>query len=285
MSVIQVKCRGPGSIPLTGEKELGLNSMKRYLCRAAIAGVAGIFLLLSFVSCGRAGYQYNNLISEEDMAEFSELMASAGIPDRDAEAVLEYVGIYSGGAFSKKALVNGWQQTTKSYQKIYDYTNAINQYTQQEFEDINCRQAAFMLYHSFFQAQETESSGERQEARELPEYLKEEAYKYDILFRRIQMEGTVEDTVLHAWQGNGAVFGGGSVHLVSLWGVEDESVFNYHAGIMFEEDEGVLFFEKTDPILPFQLSRFASVDEMKAYLLGREGISEQYAVLVDDSSV
>lgn len=99
------------------------------------------------------------------------------------------------------------------------------------------------------------------------------------------MEGTVEDTVLQAWQGNGAVFGGGSVHLVSLWSVEDESVFNYHAGIMFEEDEGVLFFEKTDPILPFQLSRFASVDEMKAYLLGREGISEQYAVLVDDSSV
>ena len=51
-----------------------------------------------------------------------------------------------------------------------------------------------MLYYSFFQAQETESSGERQEARELPEYLKEEAYKYDILFRRIQMEGTVEGT-------------------------------------------------------------------------------------------
>ena len=68
--MIQVKCRGPGSIPLTGEKELGLNSMKRYLCRAAIAGVAGIFLLLSFVSCGRAGYQYNNLISEEDMPEY-----------------------------------------------------------------------------------------------------------------------------------------------------------------------------------------------------------------------
>ena len=115
--MIQVKCRGPGSIPLTGEKELGLNSMKRYLCRAAIAGVAGIFLLLSFVSCGRAGYQYNNLISEEDMTEFSELMASAGIPDRDAEAVLEYVGIYSGGAFSKKALVNGWQQTAKRDRK------------------------------------------------------------------------------------------------------------------------------------------------------------------------
>ena len=259
--------------------------MKRYLYRAVIAGMAGIFLLLSFTSCGRAGYQYNNLIAEEDMTEFAELMASAGIPDQDAEAVLEYVSIYSSGAFSKKALVKGWQKTTKSYQKIYDYTNAINQYTQQEFEDINCRQAAFMLYHSFFQAQETESSGERQEARKLPEYLKEEACKYDILFGQLQMEDTVEGTVLNAWQGNGAVFGGGPVHLISLWGVKDGTVFNYHAGIMFEEDEGVLFFEKTDPILPFQLSRFASVDEMKAYLLGREGVSEQHAVFVDDSSV
>lgn len=194
--------------------------MKRYSFRAVIAGMAGIFLLLSLASCGRAGYQYNNLISEEDMTEFSEIMASAGIPDQDAEAVLEYVSIYSGGAFSKKALVKGWQKTTKSYQEIYDYTDAINQYTQQEFEDINCRQAAFMLYHSFFQAQETEGPGERQEVRKL-----------------------------------------------------------------FEEDEGVLFFEKTDPILPFQLSRFASVDEMKEYLLGREGVSEQHAVFVDDSSV
>lgn len=247
--------------------------------------MTGIFLLLSLASCGRAGYQYNNLISEEDRKEFSEIMVSAGIPDRDAGAVLEYVSIYSDGGFSKNSLVSGWQQTAKSYQKIYDYTNAINRYTEQEFADINCRQTAFMLYHSFFQSQESESLNENQESRKLPEYLEEEAYKYDILFGRIQMEGTVESTVLNAWRENGAVFGAGSAHLVSLWGVEDGMVFNYHAGVMFEEEDGVLFFEKTDPILPFQLSRFTSIDEMKAYLLGREGISDQNAVFIDDSSV
>lgn len=45
---------------------------------------------------------------------------------------------------------------------------------------------------------------------------------------------------------------------------------------------GVIFFEKTDPILPFQLSRFASIDEIKSYLLGREGVSDQNAVFIDD---
>lgn len=259
--------------------------MKRYIFRAVIAAMISIFLMLSFASCGRAGYQYNNLISEEDMTEFSEIMVSAGIPDRDAEAVLEYVRIYSDGEFSKKALVNGWQQTKKSYQKIYDYADAINKYTGQEFEDINCRQAAFLLYHSFFQAQEPESLNMQRESQELSEFLGEEIYKYDILFGRIPMEETVESTVLNAWRDGGAVFGDASVHLVSLWGVEDGEVFNYHAGVMLEEEEGIIFFEKTDPILPFQLSRFASVDEMKAYLLGREGVSGQNAVFVDDSSV
>ena len=62
----------------------------------------------------------------------------------------------------------------------------------------------------------------------------------------------------------------------------DGTVFNHHAGLMFEEEEGVIFFEKTDPILPFQLSRFASIDEMKSYLLGREGVSRQNAVFIDD---
>ena len=256
--------------------------MKRYIFRAAITAVTGIFLLLSFVSCGKAGYQYNNLISEEDMSEFWEIMVSADIPDLDAKAVLEYVNIYSNGDFSKKTLVSGWQQTTKSYQKIYDYTNAINQYTKRKFEDINCRQAAFMLYHSFFQAQESEKRMEQKESRELPEYLEEESYKYEILFGRIEMDGTVENTVLNAWRSNGAVFGEGSVHLVSLWGVEDGLVINYHAGLMVEEEGGVIFFEKTDPILPFQLSRFPSIDEMKAYLLGREGVSDQNAVFIDD---
>lgn len=131
--------------------------MKRYIFRAVIAAMTGVLLLLSFSSCGRAGYQYNNLISKEDMTEFSDMMVSAGIPERDGEAVLEYVGIYTEGDFAKESLVSGWQQTTKSYQKIYDYTNAINKYTRREFKDINCRQAAFMLYHSFFQAQESES--------------------------------------------------------------------------------------------------------------------------------
>lgn len=259
--------------------------MKRYIFRVVTGMMTGIFILLSFVSCGRAGYQYNNLISEEDMAEFSEIMVSAGIPGQDVEAVLEYVSIYSNGEFSKKSLVNGWHQTAKSYQKIYDYTNAINKYTEQEFDDINCRQAAFMLYHSFFQAQESESRNRRQESSELPDYLNEEAYKYDILFGRIQMEGTVESTVLNAWRSDGAVFGAGPVHLVSLWGVEDGVVFNYHAGLMLEEEEGVIFFEKTDPILPYQFSRFTSIDEMKAYLLGREGVSDQNAVFIDDRSV
>lgn len=250
--------------------------------RAAMAAMTGILLLLSFVSCGRADYQYNNLISEEDRTEFSEIMASAGIPDLDARAILEYVNVYSNGDYSKEALVSGWQQTTRSYQKIYDYTKAINKFTRREFEDINCRQAAFMLYHSFFQAQEPENPVEQKESRELPEYLKEEAYKYEILFGRIQMDGTVESTVLNAWRGGGAAFGEGSAHLVSLWGVEDGTVFNHHAGLMFEEEEGVIFFEKTDPILPFQLSRFASIDEMKSYLLGREGVSRQNAVFIDD---
>lgn len=66
-------------------------------------------------------------------------------------------------------------------------------------------------------------------------------------------------------------FGSTQIHLVSVWGSEDGEVLNYHAGIIIEEENGVAFFKKTDPILPFQLSRFASVDEVKAHLLSRGG--------------
>lgn len=45
------------------------------------------------------------------------------------------------------------------------------------------------------------------------------------------------------------------------------------------------FFEKTDPILPFQLSRFASVDEVKAHLLSRSGVNELNIILLDDAVI
>lgn len=121
--------------------------MKRNIFKIIMTAVS-ISLLLA--SCGKTSYRYNNLTSDEDMQEFFEIMVSAKVPNRDVEAILEYIEIYRNGEYSKKLPNNGWQQTTKNYQDLYDYTDAINDYTMQGFEDVNCRQAAFIIYHSFF---------------------------------------------------------------------------------------------------------------------------------------
>lgn len=256
--------------------------MKRSIFKVIMTAVS-ISLLLA--SCGKTSYRYNNLTSDEDMQEFFEIMVSAKVPNSDVEAILEYIENYRNGEYSKKLPNNGWRQTTKNYQDLYDYTDAINDYTMQDFEDVNCRQAAFIIYHSFFQASETEKLNLQQESQELPEYLKEEFYKYEILFSRIPMGETVADTVLNFWQNSGVVFEDASVHLISMWGAEDGEVINYHTGIMLTAEDGVLFFEKNDPLLPFQLSRFASVDEIKAHLLSRTGVKESTTIFLDDTVI
>lgn len=210
-----------------------------------------ISILLLLTSCGRTSYRYNNLTSGEDMEEFIDIMVSAEVPDRDIEAVLAYIEPYSNSEYSKNAIINGWQKTTKAYQELYDYTDAINAYTSKEFEDINCRQTAFIIYHSFFCASEPENLSLQSESLELPEFLSEELYNYEILFSPIPMGETVADTILNFWRDNGVV----------------------------------VFFEKTDPIMPFQLSRFASVDELKAHLLSRDGIDETTTIFLDDTPI
>lgn len=256
--------------------------MKQHYFKVIIITIS---ILLLLTSCGRTSYQYNNLTSGEDIKEFIDIMVSAEVPDKDIEAVLEYIETYSDSEYSENAIINGWQQTTKDYQELYDYTDAINAYTSKEFEDINCRQAAFIIYHSFFCASEPENQNLQRESLELPEFLNEELYNYEILFSRIPMGETVADTVLNFWRDNGAVFEKASVHLVSIWGNSDGEVLNYHAGIMIEEEAGIVFFEKTDPIMPFQLSRFASLDELKAHLLSRDGIDGTPTIFLDDTLI
>jgi hypothetical protein len=237
-----------------------------------------IFLL---TSCSSPQYQYNTLTTDNSINNLSEILVTANVPEEDVETIINYIELYCTGIYANDSLNSGWQ-TTNVLKELYDYTAAINSYAEQEFDDLNCRQAAFILYHSFFSSAETNEPEILDECRQLPQNMRSEQSNYTVLFGSLPLIDTVERTVLNYWEENDAVFAREQIQLVSLWGAKEEIIHNLHAGILINKDDKIYFFEKTDPMTPYQLSIFETTDDLRNYLLNRTDEFSDMTVLIDD---
>lgn len=250
-----------------------------------------IFLLLaiflSACSYKNQSYSYNNLTSEQSMNEFYEILSSHAVPSEDMDSLIHFVRAYSKESYAEKKLQGDWKNATIT-KSLYDYTEAINFYGTSPFEDLNCRQASFLIFHSFlnmpdFSAKEIET----EEAAPIPSLKKDQSYYacYEVLFGSFDSEQSVADAVKSYWKSQNIEFEGNDIHLVSLWGKKNTEITNLHCGVLLENESNTYFFEKVDPIMPYQISIFDSTEDMKTYLLNRTEEFEDMAVFVDDESI
>lgn len=241
-------------------------------------------LLLLLPGCQKQTYSYNNLIGQRSTNEFKDIALNHNIPEGDVSVIAAYLQIYSGGQYASH-LSNQWQ-VASTKESLYDYTSAITDYKSNQFEDINCRQAAYLLYHSLFSAE-----GDEELSRNIEELsaigLETEAdyIKYEVLFGSITSSGTLADAILARWKSVDAHFSD-DVQLVSLWGTDGGQIMMHlHSGLLFSHEKILYFFEKTDPLLPYQASKFTSIDMLKSHLLNRTASIDDMTVFINDCLV
>gem|GEM_PF-3021654 len=226
-------------------------------------------------------YQYTNLVTTDSIDEFKTILQDTGVPQEDIEAVLEYIQIYHNEATTAGYLSQGW--SSASIEKdLYDYSSVINAYTLNPFKDINCRQAAYLIYHSFFETKEkVELPQQNTELSALNLNINENSSKYETLFGSIASDKPLHEVLTEHWNATGSTFHD-TIQLVSLWGRKDGHIIHMHCGILIQINDQNFFFEKTDPLLPYQFSRFTSTDTLNEYLLKRSDEYDDMTVSMND---
>lgn len=252
--------------------------------------------LLAMAGCSSKGrdYSYNNLTSEQCMNELNEVLALHDVPYEDIDALISFVCAYNKESYAEKSLQGGWK-IAKTTEHLYDYNEAITAYTEAPFEDLSCREAAFIIYNSFIKVPDDFTVDIKQEESPLFSDLailsqqRELSYydKYESLFCSIESEESVSNAVVSYWKQQNIEFEGNGIQLVTLWGKKDGKIINIHCGVLLEDEKCTYFFEKTDPVMPYQISIFDSSEDIKSYLINRPGENEydDKTVLVDDKTI
>lgn len=238
-------------------------------CRYLLSVFLLLAIFLSACSLNGRKYSYNNLTSEQSITEFCEVLSSHAVPSEDIDRLIGYIRAYSKESYAEKELQGSWKKATIT-ESLYDYTEAINCYQSSPFEDINCRKAAFLMYHSFLKT---------------PDFPVGDSEMEEALFATFDSGQSVDDAVKGYWKSQNIEFAGSDIHLVSLWGKKNGEITNLHCGVLLENEGNTYFFEKVDPIMPYQISIFGSTEDMKAYLLNRTKEYEDITVFLDDELI
>lgn len=226
-------------------------------------------IFLSACSFQGKKYSYNNLTNEQSITELYEALSSHAVPSEDTDSLIGFVRAYSRGRYAENNLQGSWKNATIK-ETLYDYTKAINSYGESPFEDLNCREAAFLVFHSFLKA---------------PDSSVKDVTMEEIFFGTFDAGQSVADAVKGYWKSQNIEFAGSDIHLVSLWGKKDDEITNLHCGVLLENEGKPYLLEKVDPILPYQLSIFDAAEDIKAYLLNRTDEYEDMTVFVDDEPI
>lgn len=213
--------------------------MKKLLC---------LLLAAFLIGCGSKEYSYTNLVDETEWADF--------------QPVEDYLSAYAASPYGQIHLDKGWQ-TARIGQDLYDYTKVLTVNVDLP-KDLNCRQACFLMIRDRLGLDKgTSGEGDWPETENLREEIQalplseEEAILYQLLFSDLVEEESPADRY-----GRYGLNFPGEGKLLAAW----EEGHCRHAGLVYQEGEEIwLLFEKIDPLLPFQLSKFESQEDLLAY--------------------
>ena len=256
-------------------------------CKNLLLVFLFLSIFLSACSYKSQNYSYNNLTSEQRINEFYELLSSHAVPSEDIESLINFIRVYSKGSYAEKNLQGDWKNAAIT-ERLYDYVKAINFYGNSPFEDLNCRGAAFLIFNSFLNTPDFSMKDiAPEEASPISSLKKGQSYYacYEVLFATFDSEQSVADAIKSYWKNQNIEFEGSDIHLVSLWGKKNDEITNLHCGVLLENESNTYFFEKVDPMMPYQISIFDSTEDMKAYLLNRTEEFEDMTVFVDDEPI
>lgn len=230
---------------------------------------------------------YSNLIDDKTQEEVKNILIENKIKKEDAQYFIELVKDYNNKSSLKdlKTSKNGFT-TINELQVPYDKLPLFEKMDSIEtgYSDFNCRLTAFSIYKELLTTKDYPNESinlmldmDAIENNPMSNFTKEEINKFKSLYSAIDVKNTqdvnvLSQTIVKEWKNRGIDFGNNDkVTMINafLHYPEDSQVFVDHGGICIKTDKGILFVEKYANILPYQVSKFKDIKELRDYLMDR----------------
>ncbi len=252
----------------------------------------------------QTGFVYSNLLGEASQAEMQAALQQAGVQQATIENALALVRDYNAHMTVLKesdtefmqqsdlfAFKEGFVPSQTPFVDYGDYYFQMKKwYNGREYADIFCRTFAYGLLRDFIHiAHPLESSAwgiapeesafgdyEAITTHPLVAFTEQMQAQYFTLFHPVAVAENTQDDYLatciaDAWQQQGTTFDAGGASLVTIWSLVEadgrKDLYNSHAGVLLETADSLLFIEKTNPLAPYQISRFQTKVQLKQYML------------------
>lgn len=184
----------------------------------------------------------------------------------------------------------GFTISENGYVNYGDYYFQMKKwYSNRDYEDAYCRTLAFLLMQDFINVSSPltkEKWGISNEDDFLfGDYNALNNYKlidinkaqypaYFTLFHPvldINKNKNFGNQIIEQWKNYGISFNKGKASLITIWSVINDNnnsqIQHSHAGVLIETKDGLLFVEKTNPLAPYQITKFNSVEQIKTYMI------------------
>jgi len=256
--------------------------------------VLSLFILLNVAACagetstigddsdnGLSGYRkhesgllFSNLVDENTQNLVRQALIDAGANSTKVADVFVWLNIFNGFVTSGSLLYSGFVQTDRNY-VLYD-TDVTWEENGTLYYDVNCHTVSFHLLRSLITVEnpiieEVVEDGfgviTPFRVHSNVEWTQDERNNFvsvfDLLFDFTASETETAEAIVAAWAERGISFTESKLSLVSVW----SGSWVIHSAVLVEIDGGLLLFEKTNPLKPFQASIFNNTDEVRDYFI------------------
>lgn len=265
--------------------------MKRYKFILVFTIVIGILMCV----CGcddtnkktNKEISFSNIIEKKEVDLLSTLFKESNISQKNGDKILSSINDYNDTIGVDLLNKNG----------IIDLSSAIPQYDDVKIDKMwlkkndmfigyNCRITAFQLMKDFITVEDISKSNESSIFMDLDalNYSKDNYFSKDEMNKFKAIYSTIETTSSKDfneqfkiqkdyWDSIGVKFNENnkmsliSVYLHNHFSENENELIIGHTGILFNTEDGYIFFEKLSFQLPYQMIRFNSKKELKQYLM------------------
>ena len=265
--------------------------MKRYKFILVFTIVIGILMCV----CGcddtnkktNKEISFSNRIEKKEVDLLSTLFKESNISQKNGDKILSSINDYNDTIGVDLLNKNG----------IIDLSSAIPQYDDVKIDEMwlkkndmfigyNCRITAFQLMKDFITVEDISKSNESSIFMDLDalNYSKDNYFSKDEMNKFKAIYSTIETTSSKDfneqfkiqkdyWDSIGVKFNENnkmsliSVYLHNHFSENENELIIGHTGILFNTEDGYIFFEKLSFQLPYQMIRFNSKKELKQYLM------------------
>lgn len=240
-----------------------------------------IFIIFLSGCTQKIKFEYSILLDDESKQQLFDIFQAANLPIQDITQFFDFIKEYNQTSYAQ-SLKPGFFSATV-HKQLYDYNNAINDWTKEHKEndaDINCRIAAYTLINSDI-SMESKTINSTQHAALLRELQNEklvltesEKIKFSKLFSPFQLNSSssILSSIQEKWAKEGIGFlnqSQGKLICLCVQFLENEEIQIAHTGVLFDFNDFLIFVEKTDSMMPFQMSKFKRREDLFYYLQSR----------------